>query len=655
MTSLSDRLDALMTDRKLGARELGRAADVAHSLISEVRTGKRADIMLPVAQKLAKGLGITVAELIGEAAPAGSAGDAALIPHDRIRPSPFNPRKRFSAAAADELVTSIEALGLLQPVVVRLAADGMYELAAGERRWKAIGVLIERGSWPAEKPVPARVADLADEDMLEIGLAENMARDDLHPLEKAEAFAELARRARYGDSTTQRIADMYGKTRRWVQVYVKLADTLTPKVKAAWLDGRIDQNAAEAFALGTRKRQDTVLKAMGDGAHHSWVKGQMLGDLPRVRDALFRLDAYTGEILGEEDDKDRRFADADQAAELQTAAIKAREEQLRGTWAWVETIRALHWTDQYRYVESKNKKLAGAVILVKPDGSVSIYEGYLKPADARKAAKEREKKSAARERKAKEPELDGAAAAEPEAEEPPEPVSFQRAHLEAAKRRKTEALQTAMAANPRIAKIAVCWALLGCEAAVRIKPAERKPVDRALSPVLAEILERSAKVLDLHFDATRSHPLSASAYHPEVERQAEVWILLGQLDDRDLDTLFAALVAANVGSFNDWKGELGDDLPAVALAESLGVEAASVTIDDDWLKHYQKPALMEMARATKAIGNSNLKQLRAMRNDVLRDGVRKAYAEGATHIPRELRFGTRAELEKLAIDVTGAA
>ena len=654
MTSLSDRLDALMTEKKIGVRELGRAADVSPGLISDVRTGKRDEIMLPVAQKLAKGLGITVAELIGEAAPAAPAGDAALIPHGRIRPSPFNPRKRFDAAAAAALEASIEAMGVLQPVILRQAEDGFYELAAGERRWKAVGALIERGAWAADKPMPARIATLTDEDMLEIGLAENMLRDDLHALELAESFAELARRARHGDATTQRIADMYGKTRRWVQVYIKLADTLTPKVKAAWLDGRIDQNAAEAFALGKAKRQDTVLKAMGDGAHHSWVKGQMLGDLPRVKDALFRLDTYTGEYLGEEDDKDRRFADADQAGELQVAAIKAREEQLRGTWAWVETIRALHWTDQYRYTESKNKKLAGAVILVKPDGSVSIFEGYLKPADARKAAKEREKKSAARERQAKEPELDGSATAAP-AEEPPEPVSFQRAHLEAAKRRKSEALQAAMAGNPRLAKLAVCWALLGCEAAVRIKPAERKPVDKTMSPVLAEILQRCAKALGLDYDADDGgHPLRADGHYPSAARQAEVWVLLRQLDDQDLDTLFAALVAARVGTFNDWKPELGDEMPALALAESLGVKAADVAIDDDWLKHYQKPALMKLARATKAIGNSNLKQLRAMKNENLRAGVRKAFAEGATHIPRELRFGTRAEIEKLAIDVTGA-
>ena len=90
-----------------------------------------------------------------------------LIPHSRISPSPLNPRKAINADALDELAESILQEGLLQNLVVRPTGDG-YEIAAGERRWRAIDSLIKAEHVPADYEVPVVVRELTDLQLLQI-------------------------------------------------------------------------------------------------------------------------------------------------------------------------------------------------------------------------------------------------------------------------------------------------------------------------------------------------------------------------------------------------------------------------------------------------------------------------------------------------------
>jgi len=101
-----------------------------------------------------------------------------------IHPNPRQPRKLFDAESVSGLAESIRAQGLIQPVVVRPRLEGGYELIAGERRWRAAreaGVV----------DVPAVVRDADDRDTLLLGLVENVAREDLSPVEEARAYALL--------------------------------------------------------------------------------------------------------------------------------------------------------------------------------------------------------------------------------------------------------------------------------------------------------------------------------------------------------------------------------------------------------------------------------------------------------------------------------
>jgi len=128
-----------------------------------------------------RGLGRGLEVLIGGAGGA----ELAHVPIEQIHPSPRQPRKRFDHEATAGLAESIRAQGIIQPVVLRPRAAGGYELIAGERRWRAA-----REANLAT--LPALIRDAADRDALLLGLVENVAREELSPIEEARAYAILA-------------------------------------------------------------------------------------------------------------------------------------------------------------------------------------------------------------------------------------------------------------------------------------------------------------------------------------------------------------------------------------------------------------------------------------------------------------------------------
>jgi ParB family transcriptional regulator, chromosome partitioning protein len=127
-----------------------------------------------------KGLGKGLEVLLGGAGP----GELSELPVDAIHANPRQPRKRFDSDAQNGLAESVRAQGVVQPVLVRSRAAGGWELIAGERRWRAAR---EAGL----KTLPAVIRDADDRDTLLLGLVENVAREDLSPVEAARAFALL--------------------------------------------------------------------------------------------------------------------------------------------------------------------------------------------------------------------------------------------------------------------------------------------------------------------------------------------------------------------------------------------------------------------------------------------------------------------------------
>ncbi len=127
-----------------------------------------------------RGLGRGLEVLLGEA------GQPELLhlPVETVHPNPRQPRRRFEPEAAAGLAASIRLQGVLQPIVVRPRTEGGYELIAGERRWRAARAA-------GSPTLPAIVKKVGDRDSLLLGLVENVAREQLSPVEEARAYASL--------------------------------------------------------------------------------------------------------------------------------------------------------------------------------------------------------------------------------------------------------------------------------------------------------------------------------------------------------------------------------------------------------------------------------------------------------------------------------
>ena len=129
------------------------------------------------------GIGRGLSAILPEAAGA-EAGELRELPVSLIKPNPGQPRTKFDPEALAALAASIEASGIVQPLLVRPLADGSYELVAGERRWRA-------AQQAGLEKVPAVVREQAEAERLQAALIENMVREDLNPVEEAKACAAL--------------------------------------------------------------------------------------------------------------------------------------------------------------------------------------------------------------------------------------------------------------------------------------------------------------------------------------------------------------------------------------------------------------------------------------------------------------------------------
>lgn len=183
------------------------------------------------------------------------------VPLTAIVPSPANPRRQFSPEEIEELAMSIAGQGLQQPLQLRPSPHeaGRFEIVAGERRFRALRLLVERQKLPADFRVPALLsADLDDRAMLLRALIENLQRQDLHPLDEAVAFERL--RTTFA-LTTEEIASQLGKSQRWVQLRLSLLE-LDGDVKAAFLAGDVQLAHARALAGEPRRKQRAALSEL---------------------------------------------------------------------------------------------------------------------------------------------------------------------------------------------------------------------------------------------------------------------------------------------------------------------------------------------------------------------------------------------------------
>ncbi len=201
-------------------------------------------------KRLGRGLGSLIGNIEDVVEPhnADKADGLSEIDIDRIHRGRFQPRQVFEPEALQELADSIRAQGVVQPIVVRPEGDH-FELVAGERRWRA-------AQMAGLQKIPAVIRELDARSTAAIGLIENIQREDLNPLEEAQAFLRLIEEF---DLTHQQVADSVGRSRAAVSNLLRLLDLAEP-VKQQVNKGLLDMGHARALLALIRHDQIEVAR-----------------------------------------------------------------------------------------------------------------------------------------------------------------------------------------------------------------------------------------------------------------------------------------------------------------------------------------------------------------------------------------------------------
>ena len=206
---------------------------------------------------LGRGLGALLSSTSDEKSTAIAEHETLLeVPIDQIHVNPNQPRKIFDSNALHELATSIKASGVIQPIVVRRAGAG-YQLIAGERRWRAARQAgLER--------IPAVVREVTDAESLEMALVENLLREDLNPMEEAEAYQKLL--AQFG-WTQEELAHRIGRDRSSIANSLRLL-RLPELLQADLRGGQLTMG--HALALLSLTSTADQLRLREEILAHSW-------------------------------------------------------------------------------------------------------------------------------------------------------------------------------------------------------------------------------------------------------------------------------------------------------------------------------------------------------------------------------------------------
>ena len=202
-----------------------------------------------------RGLGRGLDALLGDVANREDKQTSQSLPVEHLQRGKFQPRKDIDPEKLQELSDSIKAQGIIQPIIVRKIDAEKYEIVAGERRWRAAQLA-------GLQEVPVVIRDINDRAAIAQTLIENIQREDLNPLEEAEALKRLLDEF---DMTHQQTAEAVGKSRTTITNLLRLID-LHPEVKKLLLSKQLEMGHARALlALDSTKQINAAHKIAKEG------------------------------------------------------------------------------------------------------------------------------------------------------------------------------------------------------------------------------------------------------------------------------------------------------------------------------------------------------------------------------------------------------
>lgn len=202
-----------------------------------------------------RGLGRGLEALFDESPQVQETEEITEIPLDEIRPNPYQPRKTFDNKNLKELSESIKENGVFQPIIIRKSVNG-YEIIAGERRFRA-------SKLAKKKTIPAIIRKFDEAQMMEVAVLENLQREDLTPLEEAQAYEMLQKNL---GLTQAEVSKRLGKSRPYIANYLRLL-TLPQKTKRLLQRGELSMGQARTL-LGLKDKDgidDLARKVVKNG------------------------------------------------------------------------------------------------------------------------------------------------------------------------------------------------------------------------------------------------------------------------------------------------------------------------------------------------------------------------------------------------------
>ncbi len=243
-------------------------------------------------RSLNKGLGKGLGALLGDAALQTQKSGSVMLPISQVQPGLKQPRKRFDEESLADLAESIRTHGIIQPLTVRLLASGYYQIIAGERRWRA-------AKQAGLSEVPAIIMEADDRKVMELGLIENLQREDLNAMEEAAGYRTLM--DEYG-LTQEEAAQRVGKSRPAVANALRLL-SLPEEVSSLVENGSLSAGHARALLplpamLQKQIAQEAVREGLSVRQLETLVKRlqQPQKESARAKNGLESLPLYLKEL-----------------------------------------------------------------------------------------------------------------------------------------------------------------------------------------------------------------------------------------------------------------------------------------------------------------------------------------------------------------------
>lgn len=528
-----------------------------------------------------------------------------MIKFSNIKPSKSNPRKSFDEKSIEGLAQSILTDGLLQNLVVSKpkGKSKTYYIISGERRYRAMTLLVKNGDFSKDVEIPVEIKEgLSDADTHRIATIENVQRENLSPLEEADAIVGLLQENMPLDD----VCSKTGLRQNTIKRRLALSN-LCEESRQAFSDGYITLSQAEALTIGSEDQQKSILKNGLENVSTEEIKAHLTDEKISVSMAIFDKSLYQGTFTSDlfAADESTYFDDIDAFWELQNEAVEILISDLKSEGLEPVEILESYNFPNWNYREPKEDETGGAIIHVHSSGTVEVYKNIINRELDEKAVELTERKPKA---------------------------SYSKPLCEYIAMHKSMAVQASLLENPRIAKeLAIVQMLSGHNGlTLQLHKCHRYFVDEKIRPKTFENIESYLKPLFFALgkkDNAFEKMINAYSISGCQTSSINWYEALKSFTDDELDKLHLLLTTLCFGQLTNDRLDTEQDSLFNRIAKDLNLDMHSYWMPDEpFLKRRNVSQLKEI------IKESDLSFLMGSGNGFKKGELVKSLAKHFKHI-----------------------